>query len=737
MSKSLADLSPNERDLLLASLAWSERFWDEQMGLLWAPGDRPDPQGDIERRAHTVRDSAWYALGLLLRNDGGDTARAVRILHRILDYQFDEPGQVYHGTFYRSPQEAHPPEPALEWKHYDPNWREFIMTTYAAILIEYEARLPRPLVERIDAAFVRAVDGALARGLKASYTNIALMHVFMLCYAGRRLRRPDWEQAGESMAAEVHRLFTLHNTFDEYNSPTYYGADLYALALWRRYGTSHSLRSLGAEMEALLWTDIARYYHAGLRNLAGPYDRSYGMDMRRYAAVVGMWFWLATGRDLAPFPRPHERFAHAHDFLFAPPAALLGAVVPDAALPHLLAFQGERQVEQVIADEPRRVATAWLGRDVIIGAEHAGGSRSGAIQYHPATMHWRVGGDDVGWLRLVHNEPVDARAGANRLQIEGSGEIAFQVCAAGAHARDITGTLWQLPGLTVTVSGGGQEIRVEDTGEWLVVRYPAEQGKRLNMKLDVAPTGGHGKDPSDIRFAGDIAFADVRNNEGKPERLLLDLYLPGASHAAPHPAIMWFHGGGFAPGNDRRQVYIPMFARAFAARGYIGIAPDYRVRANPHADFPGTIGDAVADGRRALDWVRTNAAAYGWDGRRLVLAGGSAGGMLVLSMCHDAAQSIDATRDGVQAIFDMWGSPARQWRTFDHVHAGSPPTLLIHGTADALVPYANSVALAKELTEAGIPNRLLTLPDAPHTPLKHFDQIVAAMVEFLKQHLDT
>ena len=95
--------------------------------------------------------------------------------------------------------------------------------------------------------------------------------------------------------------------------------------------------------------------------------------------------------------------------------------------------QGERAVEHVISASPRRVATAWLGRDLILGAEHTSGSKNGQPQFHPVTAHWRSGSDDVGWLRLVHSEPVDARASANRLEIEGKGEIAFQVCAAGLH----------------------------------------------------------------------------------------------------------------------------------------------------------------------------------------------------------------------------------------------------------------------------------------------------------------
>jgi acetyl esterase/lipase len=178
-----------------------------------------------------------------------------------------------------------------------------------------------------------------------------------------------------------------------------------------------------------------------------------------------------------------------------------------------------------------------------------------------------------------------------------------------------------------------------------------------------------------------------------------------------------------------------MFAKAFAARGFAGVAPDYRLRSDRDTDTAGTVSDAVADGRKALAWVRAHAAEYGLDATRLILAGGSAGGMLVLNMCHDAGRPIDRQRDNVRAIFDMWGTPGGVLRLFAHPYAGSLPTLLIHGTADKLVPYQNSVRLARELSGLGVANRLLTLPDAPHTPLAHFEQIVAAMEAFLREHV--
>lgn len=483
MTRTLNDLSAVERDLLLTAMAWSDRFWDEQMGLLWAPGDVVSPEHWQAAGRHTVRDSAWYALGLLLRDAPGDRRRAARTISAVLAYQYDVPGRPYHGTFLRYPQEPHPPHVAVEWRDYDPNWREFIMTTLASILIEYEQWLPAAVVSGIDRAFAPAVAGALERGLRAGYTNIALMNAFMLCYAGRRLGQAAWRDAGERMARDVYRLFKMHDTFDEYNSPTYYGVDAYALAQWRAYPEFPLLNQLGSEMEALLWGDIASFYHAGLRNICGPYDRSYGMDMRRYVAVVGCWIALATGRDRAPLPDLDKPFAHAHDFLFAPAAALLGVRMPEEARRRFLVFEGERQIERVIGDAPRRVATAWLGQNIMIGAEHTSNSVSGRAQFHPATLHWRCAPGAVGWLKLVHSEPVDARARVRRLDITGRGELVFQVCAPGAGPEAIGAQAWTLPGLHVRVETGAALSAVTVRDDLLEIRYGNPGGAGLACAL--------------------------------------------------------------------------------------------------------------------------------------------------------------------------------------------------------------------------------------------------------------
>lgn len=234
----------------------------------------------------------------------------------------------------------------------------------------------------------------------------------------------------------------------------------------------------------------------------------------------------------------------------------------------------------------------------------------------------------------------------------------------------------------------------------------------------------------------DIVFGQVPTADGLLETLRLDVYLPANDSASLRPTILWFHGGGFLPGNDKRQKYITLFANALAARGYVGIAPDYRVRTEPRQDMAGTVRDAVADARMALGWVHAHSQDYRIDPQRLILAGGSAGAMIVLNLCHDPAQPMEKQRDGVRAIVGLWGPPGGGSRLFERVHVGSPPTLLIHGTADDTVPYQWSQQLAEELGHAGVPHALLPLPDAPHTPLQHKDQIIAAVAQFLSDYVD-
>ena len=77
---------------------------------------------------------------------GRAIARApLGFLKVVLNAQYREPGKPWDGTFRRTPTEPEPGTNAVMWRDYDPNWREFIGTTFAIILNEYPDRIPPDL----------------------------------------------------------------------------------------------------------------------------------------------------------------------------------------------------------------------------------------------------------------------------------------------------------------------------------------------------------------------------------------------------------------------------------------------------------------------------------------------------------------------------------------------------------------------------------------------------------------
>lgn len=450
-------------------MRFADGFFDDRAALLWSPAS--EDQGSDRR--HRVRESAWYALGLMQRNQPGDRARALRIVDAVLAQQITAPGEPYHGTFYRAPEEPPPPPDAKPWTDYDPNWRQFIGTTFALLLEDYGAALPPSLPPRLLASIQLAVEGELQQHrLVPSYTNIALMQGYLWAFAADRMHRTEWAQPAAEWTEAVHTLFAEHGTFEEYNSPTYYGVDLYGLALWRKHGVTARQRDLGASMEAALWRDIAEFYHPGLRNLCGPFDRSYGMDMRHYVSLTGVWMALALPSGIAPLPDPDGPMEHAHDFVFAPLFVLLEPRIPDDVQARFRQFSGEHSLTRIIT--PQRTATAWLGDRVMLGGESTTFTKAAGTpgnQFHPATMHWQTPDHDVGWMVLRSAPRVNARAAANSLTIDAIGTSIFRLSAPGLHARDLSRNRWSLPGLLVEIETDATGMQVVEGRGWVDVTY--------------------------------------------------------------------------------------------------------------------------------------------------------------------------------------------------------------------------------------------------------------------------
>jgi hypothetical protein len=465
-----AAMNTNTRQLFDESMAMGDHYYDDSVKLLSAPNTRSEELQPSSRQM--VRESSWYALGLLMRDRAGDRERAAEILDAVLKQQYLTPGTPWYGTFRRSPEEKDPKFDTTMWRGFDPNWRVFIGTTFQIILIDYPDRVSPELTQRMYAAIDRGIEGEIAeKRLLPSYSNIALMYGALWDFAAVHDNRADWKKQSAEWTEAVYKLYKQYGAFFEYNSPTYCGVDLYGLALWRSYGSTPRIRAIGSEMEAGLWRDIASLYQPDLRNLAGPYDRAYGMDMESYVSLDGVWMRTVLDAQKAPLAPIMPTTDHLADVWLAPQLAALGTRIPADAMKKIAAFEGEHLVDRKITD--RRTATAWVGKNVIFGGEATSKTKDAGSgsQFHPATIQWRTPSGKIGWVQLYETPMIDATADRHGITISATGTIRIHIHAKGADKNKITATLWDLPGLKVAVTADSSHFTAETAGDNIDLTY--------------------------------------------------------------------------------------------------------------------------------------------------------------------------------------------------------------------------------------------------------------------------
>jgi acetyl esterase/lipase len=243
----------------------------------------------------------------------------------------------------------------------------------------------------------------------------------------------------------------------------------------------------------------------------------------------------------------------------------------------------------------------------------------------------------------------------------------------------------------------------------------------------------------------------------------LDLYLP-EKIAQSVPLLVFIHGGGWVGGS--RDVY-KYYTVRYAQKGYAAATVSYRF--SGEAPFPA----AVQDVKCAVRWLRAHADQYHIDPEKIAAIGGSAGGHLALMLGYSSAAA-ELDRSGgnqnvssrVQAVVDFYGpydlttdlakgaDPVRSFmggKSFEdapelyrraspmtYLDKNAPPTLILHGTIDEVVPIEQSDRLAARLKELGVPCVYERVEGWPHTmdmaqPVNERCRFV--MDEFLAKYL--
>jgi hypothetical protein len=227
-----------------------------------------------------------------------------------------------------------------------------------------------------------------------------------------------------------------------------------ALGMWRELGRSPEFRDWAKTIESTFWADIAQFYHAGLKNMCGPYVRGYGMDMARYDALLGMCIAMGLdGPEHAPLPHARDR---GFEWTYTPLFALLRIQPPEGLLSEFKTFGEPREVIRQI---PYRhwvfQAQALLERDLMMGA--ATGMRLRWEQHCPGTVHWSANTHgELGWL-LVHGEnAAETKIEDRSLQIflpepDAEHPLRILVHAPDMQPKQFGANTWKLQGMTFDI----------------------------------------------------------------------------------------------------------------------------------------------------------------------------------------------------------------------------------------------------------------------------------------------
>jgi acetyl esterase/lipase len=241
--------------------------------------------------------------------------------------------------------------------------------------------------------------------------------------------------------------------------------------------------------------------------------------------------------------------------------------------------------------------------------------------------------------------------------------------------------------------------------------------------------------PDDIEEIKDIEY---KNINGKSLRL--DIYRPRHIKSSV-PLLVFIHGGAWKSG--KRSDYL-VYLVDFASKGYITATVSYRLLAD--SLYPACIEDI----KDAVNWFFSNSEKYGYDPDRIALIGGSAGGHLAMlagygwqsarqKTSHTYLQDSD---HNIKAVVDIYGpadltteyarnhplvtaligrsyeeSPElyKEASPVNYLDKNDPPTMILHGTSDRLVPLSQSDFLKDTLDSLGIPCVYYKLPLWPHT----------------------
>jgi acetyl esterase/lipase len=271
--------------------------------------------------------------------------------------------------------------------------------------------------------------------------------------------------------------------------------------------------------------------------------------------------------------------------------------------------------------------------------------------------------------------------------------------------------------------------------------------------------------------------------------LKLDIYFPTQQVYAKAPVVVYFHGGAWITG--RKEVInanrVNGAVNGLREKGYAFVCPDYTLATRETPPFPACIIDAFD----VLNWVNENAEKYNFDTENIGVAGESAGAHIAMMVAYTNPEEIDDSvkiKVKINYVVDIYGpsdleklyhsqtvekinsridklpdnlrerlditqhlfgfDPEKdsakakevieKYSPVNYLDGNIPPTLIIQGLSDQIVPANQSTTLHQKIDSLGVKNEFYQLEDVGHAfrgiTAEQKAKVQDWIVNFIKAH---
>lgn len=213
----------------------------------------------------------------------------------------------------------------------------------------------------------------------------------------------------------------------------------------------------------------------------------------------------------------------------------------------------------------------------------------------------------------------------------------------------------------------------------------------------------------------------------------LDILFPDLKHLnleKPKGVVLFAHGGGWISGY-RRQPNNVSWYRYLVGKGFIVATIDYS------RGYRAGIERLIDELLEAVEYLSKRLKALGLD-EKISLMGLSAGAHLALLSASRIPDKIKCVVSYYAPcdLMDIWKAPSlfarfsavttlkrlpgrskdiyEKYSPINNISSHFPPTLLVHGLKDQIVPYISAVNMFKALSQAGVKVKLLLHPYGDH-----------------------